>query len=357
MGLSGNRGEWSEVYVLLKLLADGALAVGEAAEEATQEKLLPIVKIIRHEANGNELTFDYVNSMHGRVVRIRSSSTGETIHTPLISFALEAIHLLDEIKSLESSQEIPRTENFLRKIGCKQIKRSSSSKSDINIVIHDAKAYGDVLLGFSIKSQLGGEATLVNSSKATNFSYLIEPRPSESLKRRVNATRLFSEKLNVLRANKKRLSFCGVDSNCFAQNLVLIDSLMPNLLAGALVIYYSGIAKRTAEIVDCLQEDNPLEYATGGINVYSYKMKKFLVESALGMTAAKAWDGVYDATGGTIIVKDDGNLVLYNLYDRNLFESFLLQNTHFDTPSTKRYGFGQIDDNSMFKLNLQIRFE
>lgn len=66
-----------------------------------------------------------------------------------------------------------------------------------------------------------------------------------------------------------------------------------------------------------------------------------------------------DANGGYIVVKKDGNVVCYHIYNRNDFEQYLFDYTFFDRASTSRHGFMSIyKENYIYKinLNLQIRF-
>ena len=80
---------------------------------------------------------------------------------------------------------------------------------------------------------------------------------------------------------------------------------------------------------------------------------------ALGMMPASPWNGIYDATGGYIIVKEDGDILCYHIYNRNEFREYLFNNTRFDTPSKSKHHFGTIeekDGQQILKLNLQIRF-
>ena len=92
---------------------------------------------------------------------------------------------------------------------------------------------------------------------------------------------------------------------------------------------------------------------------YEYKIKNFLTDSALGMTPAAKWNGNYDATGGLIIVKENGDLVCYHIYNHNEFQDYLFNNTRLEQASTSRYGFGDLyqENGKLFiKLNLQVRF-
>ena len=150
-------------------------------------------------------------------------------------------------------------------------------------------------------------------------------------------------------------------SSQFSENIQFIDSNMPDILALALKISYesnsSNGGKTIKSVINKLKKLNPLKYSN--TNMYEYKMKKFLCACALGMTPEKNWEGEEDANGGYIVVKQDGSVVCYHLYNRMEFEQYLYDYTCFDTPSTSRYDYMQIyNENSVYKikLNLQIRF-
>ena len=93
--------------------------------------------------------------------------------------------------------------------------------------------------------------------------------------------------------------------------------------------------------------------------MYEYKIKKMLCACALGMTPEKVWEGSEDANGGYIVVKRDGSVLCYHIYNRNDFEQYLYDYTYFDTPSTSRYEYMTVySENEQYKikLNLQVRF-
>jgi hypothetical protein len=118
----------------------------------------------------------------------------------------------------------------------------------------------------------------------------------------------------------------------------------------------STIKDLTKEITD----KNPAEYDTKDSHAfYEYKIKRFLTDIALGMMPSKVWGGVYDATGGYLIVKEDGEILCYHIYNRNQFEDYLFQNTKLETASSTKHGFGTIYQDGgdyYLNLNLQIRF-
>jgi hypothetical protein len=74
---------------------------------------------------------------------------------------------------------------------------------------------------------------------------------------------------------------------------------------------------------------------------------------------SKVWTGQYDATGGYLIIKENGDVLCYHIYNRNEFENYLFNNTKLDTASSSRHDFGTVYEENgelYFKLNLQIRF-
>ena len=78
------------------------------------------------------------------------------------------------------------------------------------------------------------------------------------------------------------------------------------------------------------------------------------------MTPGTEWDGLDNASGGYIIIKKDGDIVCYHLYNRNFFEEYLYRNTQFDRPSASRHDYGYIyKENGKYfiDLNVQIRFK
>ena len=360
MSIKGNVGEWSEIYTLLKVLGDEKLFAGDESLEKLKDVVYPVLKVLRTESTGN---FEY--SLNQNVVFITSNGE-ELLNLPVSDFALKAKKTLEKIienkKQKNTTFSIPEIESFMNRIHCSSLKASSSQKTDITIVIHDEKTNQQPVLGFSIKSQLGGASTLLNAGKTTNFCYKVNglssadvvevnaiDNPSKILKR--------VEKITELGGT---FEFKKILNNVFSNNLVLIDSLLPQIISEILLKYYSTKSKTIIELVESLEELNPLNFDNSNKHLfYTYKVKKMLTDIALGLTPAKVWTGQYDATGGYLIVKDDGDLLCYHLYNKNEFEDYLFSNTKLDTASTGRYGFGELYEESgcvYFNLNLQIRF-
>lgn len=360
MSITGNRGEWSELYTLLKLLSNGTLDAGDKNLNTIADAIYPIVKIIREES-GVKYSYSFHTS---KDIVIVSSEQAELGRISIAEFAEQAQKLLKEIKaSTGSSFEALEAELFMKKISCSSIKSSSKFKADITIQIHDAKTSQDPILGFSIKSQLGSPATLLNAGQTTNFIYNVSPglHPDDvEIINNIDLNSKIMKRLAAIADKSIMLDFQSLQSKMFQNNLVLIDSLLPEILAKIIQKYYSSELKTLKELVDWLEKLNPLQFdSSDGHEFYSVKIKRFLTDIALGMMPSKCWTGQYEASGGYLIVKEDGDVICYHVYDKNFFEDYLLNNTKLDTGSSRRHQFGTIytDDNRQkIKLNLQIRF-
>lgn len=154
--------------------------------------------------------------------------------------------------------------------------------------------------------------------------------------------------------------FLQTENSIFESNLTLIDSALPKILSGIIFNFFTSRKSKVSELVDEIARINPINYSQENNHpFYSYKIKKFLTDVALGMMPSKVWSGEYDATGGYLLVKDNGDVLCYHIYNRNEFENYLLHNTKLETASSKRHGFGTFfleEGELKFKLNLQVRF-
>lgn len=355
---SGNKGEWSEIYTLFKLLGDTKLFSGDADLNKVEELFYPIVKIIRTESGGN---FEY--EVDGNLILISGSK--ELLKIPVKKFQEQASILLQKIKSSTGAAfRIPEIETFMNSVHCQTLKAKSSSKTDIRIVIHDSRINQQAELGFSIKSQLGGDSTLLNAGKTTNFIYQIHgfnaKNPEIDKINSIDSKSKIKDRLEEIIKAKGKLKFLTLEQDVFKNNLVLIDSLLPNILSEVVYSFYTSKKNSIKDLVDDISKKNPLKYDTQfSHSFYEYKIKRFLTDVALGMTPSKVWSGQYDATGGYLIVKANGDVLCYHIYNRNHFEDYLYNNTKLETASSTRHEFGKIykDEKDLyFKLNLQIRF-
>ncbi|MFS6936980.1 HpaII family restriction endonuclease [Neisseria animaloris] len=357
---SGNKGEWSEPYVLFKLLADGQLYLGDGKLNKIDGLIMPILAVLREEQHyiGK---YSYSDDRVNVVISLGEREASYTI--PVAEFKKQAVLLFQKIRSGNSensgSFSIPEIEDFLRSIDCTRLNARSQSKSDIHIMVHDARTGICPTLGFSIKSEMGSKPTLLNASGATNFTFEI-PNCNKSLMDLINSESSVKRRIAKIYETGRTLIFSGMDNSIFRNNLMLIDSWLPEIMAQMLCKYYSGSQNAVSCIADSICQANPNGYdQTNRHQFYIYKIKKLLNDAALGMRPAEVWQGKYDATGGYLVVRQDGEIVCYHIYSRNEFEDYLFYNTKFDTPSSSRHRFGNVyeyDGRYFVKLNMQIRF-
>lgn len=292
-------------------------------------------------------------------------SNEEEFRIPITQFKEKAVLLLSKIKKTSSATfSILEIESFINSFNCVSLKAKSSVKSDIRIVIHDQRTGTKPELGFSIKSQLGGASTLLNAGKTTNFIYKIESSTlTDRLISEINAIDTKSkikDRIEEIKKYSGKLKFTKTESSIFGNNLTLIDSALPQIISEIVYLFFTSGLSKTLDLVNQINAQNPLEYNIETHHpFYSYKIKRFLTDIALGMMPSKVWTGQLDATGGYLVVKEDGVVLCYHIYNRNEFEDYLLNNTKLETASSSRHEFGTIYkvENQLFiNLNLQIRF-
>lgn len=365
--MKGNKGEWSELYVLLKLISEGRVYGADKDLNQLSDMYYDILKMIRKQTDG---IWEYVRN--GNISIINQETGDLIISLPLPEFRYNCNLLLDEmmkVKSQNGSFDIPKLSDFIDRIMVNTLKAKSIDKADVLIKIHDYKTGFDPTLGFSIKSMLGNPSTLLNAGGTTNFIYEVTNNINDELMNdfnhivRVKGSKVspdLRKRFEYLQMNNADLSYVGMCNRTFKNNLILIDSSLPNICAWMLKKFYISGTANCIENLNEISEKNPLDYdLENGQPFYHYKFKKLLSESALGMLPGTAWNGVADATGGYLIVKEDGDVLCYHLYNRVEFEDYLISNTRFDTPSTSKYKFGSIyKEGSKYyiKLNMQVRF-
>ncbi|WP_413512823.1 HpaII family restriction endonuclease [Myroides odoratus] len=356
--IKGNKGEWSEVYALFKMLSDKKLTVGDSELNQITNLVYPIISVLRAEGDG-VIDFSYDKN----IVLINNKK--EEFRIEILEFEHYARLLLQILKSnVTGVFAINVIESFLNSFSCFSIKAKSTLKSDIQVVIHDYHTGITPTLGFSIKSKLGGASTLLNAGKTTNFVFkVVDFKDDDNIIESVNSItskNKIQDRISYIEENGGKFLFSKMENSIFYNNLVLIDSGLPIIVANALLIYFTTKLSRLADIAKIVDELNPLFFDIDqGHPFYVYKIKKMLTDIALGMMPSKVWDGKYDATGGYLVVKEDGDLLCYHIYNKSEFEDYLFSNTRFETASSSRHDFGLLykeNGKLFFKLNLQIRF-
>ncbi len=380
--IKGNKGEWSELYVLISLLADGKLYQSDYNLKKNFNNVYNIIKAYKTETDYN-LEFD-----RNKNITIYKIQDGN--REVILTFTPEELETISKkiyqgIKNGKgNSFAIMEIDRFLMNSSIQKLKADSSVKADIKLKIYDHRLAKETDLGFSIKSLLGGNSTLFNTGPGNNFIYSIDKTLKESVAnfnvRTYNAPNRISKityRLQELYKVKADLKFKDIQSHQLWKNLKMIDGDLPEILAYSLYYRWKYRVPYLKEVSEILEKKDPLNFYNNQASeqkLYEYKLKRFLTEAAMGMTSEKPWLGEYDSFGGVIIAKNDGDIVCFHIYDFNLFRNYLLDNTKFEQPSTgedklnpgnprskgKKFYYGWLYEKGNelnYKINLQIRFK
>lgn len=360
--ITGNKGEWSELYAFLKLLCDGKVYTADENANRIDELYLPIIRIIREEERG--IPYDYYT---GDKIKI---FLNDELIDDIDNTELEEQYniLLNNILTGGQSKGAFAIEGIMplmEKMKLTKIKAPPLEKRDITIQIQDVHTGYSPIVGFSVKSDLGRPPTLFNSGKNTRVKYKINGFNDElmeeinSIVKSKTLKNYMMLRISTLLEKSESIEFECIRDSTFEDNLVMLDSLMPSIYGELVLLHYKNMTIYDCNmLLDLLVQNNPMEYKNPSI--YTFKFKKFISAVALGMTAGKEWDGRDSATGGYIIIKRDGDVLCYHLYNRNFFENYLLANTQFDRPGATKHDYGYVykeDDEYFIDLNIQIRFK
>lgn len=351
-----NLGEWSELYALGYLLVHGGAFAADEKQKAILDNFHKVLRIIfTVEKNHSEIEYFIRNEF------VDLSTDGVIFaNVKRDTLQISIREMLDELLdgSRKSTFELPAGVNLLKLLHRERISASSRYReSDLEIVLEDPLTKVPTpRVGFSIKSQLGGRSTLLNASPATNFIYKVIPNDPEVM----NPLPVFEhgkhrQNLNKLYAAGYHLEFKSLANETFYNNLILLDMQFPKILSQVLLNSYlyqnDSFDWNTNQVF-------PKEAASSRQPIF--KLKEFLGAVAMGLRPNTPWDGDTTKFRGILVVKLDGEVLFYYLYNRKNFEEHLFTNLAFERPSTSRHKYGSIyneNGDNLIKLNLQIRFK
>ena len=355
-----NKGEWSEFYAFLKILEDRKLFAADKNLEIIDGKFFVFHKIFRDEKDEPVKIYDLSKSDTQVLITDEAGRTLKEFDSSVLKE--KTLKIFERIRDERSrSFTIPEACELMEELLCTKVKASNSKKADLVAIIYDRISKTAPMLGFSIKSMIGGASTLLNPGKTTNFVY--EVKGFKGNVGEINAIKTSAQIRDRVRTISEQggsFEYVGVSNEQFGSNMKMIDTALPEFIASMLLDFFSNSRKTVADLAGALAEDEYITTKYGlSLTNYEYKIKNFLDAVALGMVPSKPWDGFAKAHGGYIVVKENGDVVCYHLYNRDEFRSYLYENTKFDAASTTRYEYGKLyekDGKLFFNLNLQIRF-
>lgn len=361
---SFNKGEWSELYAFIRLLKEGKIYAADEYVNRIENVYFPIIKIIREEIENEILDYKIENNI--RIYKnnelIDEISVNEIADNSEVLFK----RIFEGGKNESGAFEIPEIKAFLDKMKIQKVKAPSLEKVDMTMQIRDINTGYSPVVGFSVKSDVGSPPTLLNAGKNTRIRFKVNGISIKQMQE-INAIDKTVER-EYMKSRMVKLfeladsvEFDKVIDETFNENMIMIDSLLPEIFAEMVLMHYRTISE---SIYDCemlirlLAEVNPMKYNRR--ENYRYKFKKMITASALGMTPGQEWNGLDTATGGYIIIKKDGAVLCYHLYNRNYFEEYLIKNTQFDRPSASKFDYGYLyeeNGDTYIDLNVQVRFK
>ena len=375
---SGNKGEWSEPYVVFRLLSDGKLCQADRNLLPSSDEYAHILEIVRGDTTASVLNSDMVNFSY-----VDTNGQMHTVQTHKTALDKQARRLFKSICAMQDAKgafELPTEVDDLRFYGFRRLtnpapKKLKSTKRDLRLKLDGTKT-GIATLGFSVKSELGAPPTLLNASEPTNIVYRVKGLTREQAANinGITGSRKIMERCRAIKQFAAAIEYDSYYSETFKDNLEIVDSSLPEMLANLVKVHYfrqillpretkrNGAfreADKLSSAVEILSKTEP--YALKRKGFCEIKIKRFLRACALGLMPSAVWDGRDDASGGYIIVLPDGRLVALYMYNTNLFEQYLYDSTIFERASTSRHHYmslvpdGETGD-YLLKLNLQIRF-
>ena len=384
--LSRNAGEWAEFYVLLHILSEGKLYAADGESNKLLDNYFPIIKIEmqkKGQSKDKPIIIDYIVNSNDKTITVSTEGSSNVIEMSTFKREAKSFFNIISTRKGKGAFQVPEISKILDALNNPITKQSSSKKADIHIVIHDIMTGFENEVGFSIKSQHSNPASLINASGQTLFQYKIVCKTNINVDDMKNslAPEILDANGELLNFGPKErvsrlieagfdLEFVDVKSDFFRENLQLIDSSMDVFLADCLLVFMQDKITGLEEIVKLVSIRNPCKFKASSpkrlLDFYQYKMKRLIVDAALGMQPKSLWTGVYDASGGYIVVKSTGDVICYHLYNWNALQDYLFKNLKFETPTSTgsgskasfNYGlYYSVNGEHFMDICLQLRFK
>lgn len=371
----GNKGEWSEPYVAIRLLGEGKLYLADADGNKNENEWMQILDVLRYEtckhlvkyhydAKETEVTVYIENKIVVKILADEFLKYADMLRGEIISGTGPSFSVSDEIMDFFKRVKIDKN----------HLKAESIEKSDIFLNLVDPRAgITRKKIGFSIKSKFGHNPTLFNTAKACAPIFRLEGMTDE-LMEEVNS--LFDSRGHAavrercaLILQHCKVSFIGypvakkAGCEAFAENLELVNSelkiVIPHMLFNYFFLGFSEVDLN--KVVERVIQDNPAGLKRPEIK-YPYMVKNFLYAAYCGMTASTLWDGKSNVNGGFITVCNNGDVLAHYALESDAFKTYLYNNCYLEFPSTSpnhgNYGVVYKEfSRYYFRLNFQIRYK
>ncbi|MBL4750884.1 MAG: HpaII family restriction endonuclease [Amylibacter sp.] len=376
-----NKGEWSELYAFIKILADGELPSANDDLSSNYGKIIKFKSVIVKGRNGGNNRY----VIDKKIIKIYDSHGILIDCFNRVLLAQKAANLAAKIlKGKGSSFKIPEAVNIQNELHLFNTSAGSKTKADLEAVIFDVSSNAETRLGFSIKSFLGGNPTDLNASRHTQYIYHLPGMDANSAKtiNEINTKNKLADRFKAIFNKCTKIQYCRMQSVEFERNIKKLDTMMPEFLAFMAIERFRPSGKKrpiyayktVGALTKALSRNKGLHSKHRlSYDDYKYKIKLLLEAVSLGMVPSEIWNGYSKAKGGFLIVKNSGEIVYFSIFDRDRYLDYLFNNMIFETPSSspktpsnptgKNFPYSQIfcrgSNRDMFfvKITMQLRFE
>ncbi len=377
--LSYNNGEWAEVYIFFKVIADRKLYTADASFNPIKDVYLDVLGVIREEVKGK-----VVNYKTGDVVTIllNHEPIGRVPVSEFVKYQNILWRLLEENTATTFTSE--EVEQFLNSIHIFNPKSPAHIVSKfcggtVDIVIETKDRSGvNRILGFSCKSDLRASSTLLNAS-GDNTNFIFEVKGGMDDEKMEHFNNIFkttvrkgeicfdiatADRMQYLHQIGCDIRFVGTAKNGARTNLVKCGGMeMPAIVGGMLKKFYFENLSGPTSVEDCIEylaENDIVGYGFDDLReTYRGKIAQFLLCTFTGMRLGSSWNGRQEVNGGYIVVKNNGDVVAFHSTIADEFKDFLVAKMRMESPSHSRHKDMYIykeNDRYFLKLALQLRF-
>ena len=376
-----NKGEVSEFYAFVHVLQCGQIPLVDGKLKQIGGKTLDFYWVFRKEEKDKVTKKETFNEydLKADPNRIKVVKSGQVIgyvdKTILGGLDSKLLKLIQTTKGkIEDAH--PILTDLKTKLYTKNLSAKASDKSDFSGAVLSQDIPVIQRLGFSVKSHLGSEPTLINASEensAFRFEVLRNGKEFSSQEVKELVSLSMDEASKEIRQGNVELKFSRALGANLDYNLRLIDTFGPELVASLLCESFTQeipLSTNLAKIIDMICENDraskyPVIQGLGAtkkdrVSMLSFKLKSILLAFATGATVSTKWDGKDDATGGFLVVTKEGKVVCLELFTRNAIGDYLLDWTRFERPSRTRHHYGMFVEGNgkvYFDLQLQVRFK
>ena len=243
MKKGNNKGEWSEFYAFLKILDERKLFAADKNLEVIDGKFFVFHKIIREEKDETVKMYDISQSATQILITDEDGKLLKEFNTD--SLKEKTLKIFERIKNERSrSFDIPEAQELMKDLLCTKVKASNAKKADLVAIIYDRISKTMPMLGFSIKSMVGGASTLLNPGKTTNFIYEVKGFKGDVTDvNEIKTSAQIRDRVRKISESGGTFEYVGVSNEQFESNMKMIDTVFPEFIAEMLLKFFSNIPK------------------------------------------------------------------------------------------------------------------